>query len=45
MKEEIYKVKVNKKKTLYLPKGDALFYASRGSKIKKVKKLPKGYNL
>lgn len=43
--DNLYEVKVNSKKKLYLKEADAQEYASKGYKIQRVKKVPEGYQL
>jgi len=46
MEKRIYRVTRGQgKKPIYLAEKDAFRYASRGKKIVRVKKLPKGYEL
>ena len=46
MVKRIYRVTRGQgKKPLYVPEADAFEYASKGKKIVRVKKLPKGYKL
>ena len=46
MAKKIYRVTRGQgKKPLYVHEADAFEYASRGKKIVRVKKLPKGYKL
>lgn len=46
MVRKIYRVTMGKgKKPLYVPQADAFEYASKGKKIVRIKKIPKGYKL